>query len=265
LIGLYAPTGALAAFNQIQSIVGATEHWAIGGNGWENTLTFKTNGQERMRITSGGDVGIGTSSPGAKLDVAGNVKWSGTAFLPNAGTIQWGTSDSAGIQGRDNSTGNGYLIFSVNNEKMRILPSGNVGIGTTAPTSGIELFNASGQTTAAITTGTNVGSFITLRHNSAAAGAGGGVILGAQGGNFAAIKGLLSNGANNTTGDLAFATRGASTDSALTERMRIKDTGQTRFVPLAADPAGAESGDVYYNSGTNKLRVYNGTAWVDLH
>jgi hypothetical protein len=50
-----------------------------------------------------------------------------------------------------------------------------------------------------------------------------------------------------------------------TERARIKSTGQLRFVPLAADPAGAEAGDVYYNSGTNKLRVYNGTAWVDLH
>jgi hypothetical protein len=37
-----------------------------------------------------------------------------------------------------------------------------------------------------------------------------------------------------------------------------------RFVPLSADPAGAETGDVYYNSSTNKLRVYNG-AWVDLH
>jgi hypothetical protein len=49
-----------------------------------------------------------------------------------------------------------------------------------------------------------------------------------------------------------------------TERARIKSTGQLRFVPLSADPSGAETGDVYYNSSTNKLRVYNG-AWVDLH
>jgi hypothetical protein len=50
------------------------------------------------------------------------------------------------------------------------------------------------------------------------------------------------------------------------ERMQIKSTGSVRFVPLAADPAsGNEAGDVYYNSSTNKLRVYNGTSWVDLH
>jgi hypothetical protein len=50
------------------------------------------------------------------------------------------------------------------------------------------------------------------------------------------------------------------------ERMRVKATGAVRFVPLSADPStGNEAGDVYYNSTTNKLKVYNGTSWVDLH
>jgi hypothetical protein len=49
------------------------------------------------------------------------------------------------------------------------------------------------------------------------------------------------------------------------ERARVKTTGQVRFVPLASAPSGAEAGDVYYDNGTNKLRVYNGTSWVDLH
>ena len=50
------------------------------------------------------------------------------------------------------------------------------------------------------------------------------------------------------------------------ERMRVKSTGSVRFLPLASDPAsGNEAGDVYYNSTTNKLKVYNGTSWVDLH
>jgi len=56
---------------------------------------------------------------------------------------------------------------------------------------------------------------------------------------------------------------GVSTNG--TERARVKSTGQVRFVPLSADPAGAEAGDVYYNSTGNKLKVYNGTSWVDLH
>ena len=48
------------------------------------------------------------------------------------------------------------------------------------------------------------------------------------------------------------------------ERVRIKSTGQMRFVPLASDPSGAEAGDVYYNSTTNKLKVYNGTTWETI-
>jgi hypothetical protein len=53
-------------------------------------------------------------------------------------------------------------------------------------------------------------------------------------------------------------------DTAGLERLRIKSAGQLRFVPLASDPGSAEAGDVYYNSTTNKLRCYNGTAWNDL-
>ena len=48
-------------------------------------LAFNTNGTERMRITSGGDVGIGTSSAGCKLDVSGFTRASG--FTSRSGTI----------------------------------------------------------------------------------------------------------------------------------------------------------------------------------
>jgi hypothetical protein len=49
-----------------------------------------------------------------------------------------------------------------------------------------------------------------------------------------------------------------------TQRMIVKTDGQVRFVPLAADPGGAEAGDVYYNSSSNKLKCYNGSTWNDL-
>jgi hypothetical protein len=49
-----------------------------------------------------------------------------------------------------------------------------------------------------------------------------------------------------------------------TEVIRFKASGQTRFFPLSTAPSGAEAGDVYYDSGTNKLRCYDGTAWNDL-
>jgi len=50
-----------------------------------------------------------------------------------------------------------------------------------------------------------------------------------------------------------------------TERLRAKSGGAIRFIPLTAAPASPESGDVYYNSTTNKLQVYNGTAWQDCN
>ncbi len=60
-----------------------------------------------------------------------------------------------------------------------------------------------------------------------------------------------------------------STGSALNtavERFRIKQGGQIRFVPLAAAPTlNVEDGDVYYDSGTSKLRVRAASTWVDLH
>lgn len=48
------------------------------------------------------------------------------------------------------------------------------------------------------------------------------------------------------------------------DQISLRDIGTLRFNPLAADPGGAIAGDVYYNSGTNKLRCYNGTTWNDL-
>jgi hypothetical protein len=70
---------------------------------------------------------------------------------------------------------------------------------------------------------------------------------------------LLNEGNN-----LALATSGTPGSATGTTRAYVKDTGAVNFVPLAADPSPAASGDVYYNSSTNKLRCYNGTTWNDL-
>ena len=44
----------------------------------DDTLYFYTSGAERMRILSGGSVGIGTSVPTEALTVSGNISASGT-------------------------------------------------------------------------------------------------------------------------------------------------------------------------------------------
>jgi hypothetical protein len=120
-------------------------------------------------------------------------------------------------------------------EKMRLDASGNLGLGVTNPAAKLEVYGGASGTVTNIQVGNASTAFQ----------------VGVDSSNNCQIR-----TAQNVS--ILFYTNA-------TERARIKSTGQLRFVPLAADPAGAEAGDVYYNSGTNKLRVYNGTAWVDLH
>jgi len=43
----------------------------------------------------------------------------------------------------------------------------------------------------------------------------------------------------------------------------LRDTGALSYVPQA-QPATAKAGDVYYDSGSNKLRCYNESSWNNL-
>lgn len=57
-----------------------TNHGIIGTWGTDTLLRVFTSGNERMRIDSFGNVGIGTTAPGYKLEVAGTFRSSGAAY-----------------------------------------------------------------------------------------------------------------------------------------------------------------------------------------
>jgi len=114
-----------------------------------NIIQFYANGAERMRIDgSTGNVGIGTTSPGVKLETAGLIRSNGSTLLSGFQIINNG-SDSGGMfsescwKGSGSSNNLAISAYSGNKisffhnggstEAMTISTSGLVGIGTTSP------------------------------------------------------------------------------------------------------------------------------------
>jgi hypothetical protein len=126
---LYVTTGNTAASTNI--FFGDSGNSSIGRIVYDHNgdyMKFRTNGQDAMRIDSSGNVGIGTSSPLDKLDVAGNLRISdgalvfdkpsvyGFRFLHNdAGndlSIQQGDANNANYVTRLNIGSTGNTTFS---------------------------------------------------------------------------------------------------------------------------------------------------------
>ncbi len=149
-----------------------------GDNSGSNPIIFRHFTGERMRVNSNGNVGIGTSTPAQKLSIQGdNTSVSVSLSSYNyASSIpigaQFGAWDSsftnaAGTKfhryrGGANSFANGYigqayaggewgLDFRIENQtsasnptesRLFIKPNGNIGIGTTIPSSKLEIKDA---------------------------------------------------------------------------------------------------------------------------
>jgi hypothetical protein len=207
--------------------VKASINAAVYGNDY---MTFNVGSDtERMRITSAGDVGIGTATPARKLDVNGSIR------LGDAQALEWGGTAYA-IVG-DNA---GAMLFkTASSERMRITSAGDVGIGTTGPSSYGKLAVIGN-----IATSTDGGTVLTMRANA----------------------GATTVAAYNATGSsLSFNTN--ANGSGELERMRITSAGDVGIGTATPDIFGRfYTRTVGINSsGTSMLQI-NGTTYggIDL-
>jgi hypothetical protein len=114
-----------------------------GSNG-DNFSIFTDGANERLTVGSTGNVGIGDSDPAEKLTVAGNVRINKGADDTNGLTWDLNTTNFGSIkmnaaedmQFNIRTAGTSNFIWSRDAaEYMRIDSTGNVGIGTSAPSS----------------------------------------------------------------------------------------------------------------------------------
>jgi hypothetical protein len=137
-----------------QGTPGSLDAWSLTGNaGTTPTTNFigttdaqdwvvRTSNSERLRVTSSGNIGIGTVNPTHKLEVHGNNP---TLRIDDLNDVQsnlrFYTGGLERVTLRGNSSGNFYIQTN-SIDKFSLLANGNIGIGTTTPTSKLEVNGA---------------------------------------------------------------------------------------------------------------------------
>jgi len=114
----------VGAQHNVDNAFEITASTAVGGTTFNSPLFL---------VNQSGNVGIGTTSPGEKLEVAGNVGVNGfITHNGDSGTFMGWSADDTNV------------FYTAGNERLRIDSSGNVGIGTASPSAKLEIVTAVG-------------------------------------------------------------------------------------------------------------------------
>lgn len=287
IISLYSTQGAEPYSNTYVSFKepSTTVKGNIGfANASDNTMSMHSYEDDRLRFSTGTP-----GSPGSfltRMFAWGTVaaSWLGisapTGTTTGGAALRFTTSDHTVTKGSVgyNATTNDHfdVLNSVSAGKVRITSTGgNIELSTTGTgqvTLPLTLGNG-GAPALAVTGDLNTGIWSSAADSlSIVAGSSVGLTVNATGtttnnrlriadGTFGAPSLTFSNAL--TSGLYLSGPNNFSATVAGLPSLTFKATGAARFTPQV-QPATAELGDVYYDSGTNKLKVYDG-AWTNLN
>ena len=281
--------------------------WQIGsndGNYWQrirtedssvitaNAFNFETrNGSgaysNHLTILNNGNVGIGTVSPSAKLEVDSGTT-NVTSIFKSSDNQAWISiqDDASGtygaLIGTDTDAGNDFAIADQSSQKTFVINSGNVGIGTESPGTKFEISTS-------MSSGPTSNIFLNVDGTNTDGG-GGSIIFGSSAtagtitnynAKIQGVRSSISDGSN----ELQFYTTHVANDGAASvQRMVIKDSGKVGIgtsspavsldisatdavqmpVGLTGDRPAGVNGMLRYNSSDNEFEGYINGSWGSI-
>jgi hypothetical protein len=163
-------TDVSGLYNEIVQLSGGDLSFrADHGNVQASTsISFSTDGTEKVRIDSSGKVGIGTASPAYELHIASTTTSTGSVHIDND-EIHTGTgvnsllsvhTNNASATGttffvRQDGTGDIFVAQDQNTEVFVIKDGGKVGVGTASPDMAVTVATAANISQVAITSSSN--------------------------------------------------------------------------------------------------------------
>jgi len=127
-------------------------------------LTIQSAGTTAVTVDTSQNVGIGVSSPGNRLDVAGNLGFNTAAYVYSyAGGVSGSVRSGIQLDG----TNQQMLFYTGTNERARIDSSGNLLVGTTSSVNGGSVISvAAGTVCSIITAATASTNMIVFRNGN---------------------------------------------------------------------------------------------------